>query len=327
MPIFGEKTTRDRPYSGATIELVAREFENRIMRDVVRREIETTLEVKIERQLNDATRLHEYRSDLSRKSFNCHYDTWNLNEHFTVEGHLFARQGASWPVDVIVIEGRGRSSKALPMAEAPVVYSEWAQMKDRLDGQASLDPRGKRPVSGDGSDPTEPNADPSGLQGRPVQSDSVDNQGVGPGGKPAVTAGSPVAGGKADTQNAGGNTGSDGRQQRPADGGLRDQRSGVADDAGTTQGGSEPGLDAGTSGGRDDPSKLADDGVSGRAGLNGKPRENAEVETSLQVQYQPTSGAVFAVGTVMPRNMQEAITAALVRLHGHVVDMDNFVAF
>ena len=41
------------------------------------------------------------------------------------------------------------------------------------------------------------------------------------------------------------------------------------------------------------------------------PRVNEEVETAHQVQYEPASQARFAVGTLVPRNMQTAMTRAL----------------
>jgi hypothetical protein len=48
-----------------------------------------------------------------------------VTEHFTVSGDLYRRQGASWPVDFVAIEGRQASNKALPMAEALTLYDAW----------------------------------------------------------------------------------------------------------------------------------------------------------------------------------------------------------
>lgn len=57
-----------------------------------------------------------------------------------------------------------------------------------------------------------------------------------------------------------------------------------------------------------------------------KRAENTEVETSFQVRYEPTSKASFAVGTLVPRNMQTAMRRALDDLSGRVGDIDDYVA-
>jgi hypothetical protein len=56
---------------------------------------------------------------------------------FTVPGELYAKQGAAWPVDVIVIEGKKPSKLALPAASPPRVYDSWESLKDLLTGDRS----------------------------------------------------------------------------------------------------------------------------------------------------------------------------------------------
>ncbi len=58
------------------------------------------------------------------------YDNYNVTQHFTVMGNLYARQGTSYPVDVIVVDGRGKSSRRLPAAELPQVYSSYETLKE-----------------------------------------------------------------------------------------------------------------------------------------------------------------------------------------------------
>ncbi|HEV8034398.1 LPD5 domain-containing protein, partial [Yoonia sp.] len=70
------------------------------------------------------TRKSKYRGK-PRAFWNWLYDNYGVIEHFTVSGDLYKRQGAGWPVDVVVIEGRQASTKALPMAEAPTLYDAW----------------------------------------------------------------------------------------------------------------------------------------------------------------------------------------------------------
>jgi len=76
-----------------------------------------------------------YRNSNSRKTFyRWLYDTYNVEDHFTVDGSLYAKQGAQWPVDVIVINGKGKSELGYPMAKAPRLYSDWASLKETFDG-------------------------------------------------------------------------------------------------------------------------------------------------------------------------------------------------
>ncbi|PSB31590.1 strawberry notch C-terminal domain-containing protein [Stenomitos frigidus] len=58
------------------------------------------------------------------------YDNYNVTQHFTLTGNLYARQGTSYPVDVIVVDGRGKSSRRLPAAELPQVYSSYETLKE-----------------------------------------------------------------------------------------------------------------------------------------------------------------------------------------------------
>ena len=99
-------------------------------------------------------RRDSYREDARRPFFKKLYDTYNVVDHFTVDGKLYQRQGAGWPVDVIVIHGRGKSSLTLPMAEAPRVFGSWDELKGKLDDQDRLDTAGQpvgtgeRPAAG-----------------------------------------------------------------------------------------------------------------------------------------------------------------------------------
>ena len=70
-------------------------------------------------------------------------------------GNLYARQGTSYPVDVIVIEGRGKSSRRLPAAELPQVYSSYEALKElvpnvslsRNPNRVATSDRGQRDVA------------------------------------------------------------------------------------------------------------------------------------------------------------------------------------
>jgi predicted RNA methylase len=60
------------------------------------------------------------------------YDRYNVTDHFTVSGKLYGRQGAGWPVDVFVIDGRGPSDLRLPGAVVPRVLDSWDALGELL---------------------------------------------------------------------------------------------------------------------------------------------------------------------------------------------------
>lgn len=99
------------------------------------------------------------------------YDNYNVVDHYTVSGDLYARQGAKFPVDVIIIKGKGASSRPRPWqfksGGLPEVFNTWESLKD-----AKLN--GVRPASGAGA------RNPSGPVGQDDQLDGVSPGGRGP---------------------------------------------------------------------------------------------------------------------------------------------------
>jgi hypothetical protein len=73
-----------------------------------------------------------YNGKAKREFFKVLYDNYNVTNHFTVDGKLYDRQGASWPVDVIVIEGVGKSAMPLPAVQPPRILTSWDQVKGEL---------------------------------------------------------------------------------------------------------------------------------------------------------------------------------------------------
>jgi hypothetical protein len=74
-----------------------------------------------------------YSGKAKREFYKALYDRYNVTDHFTVSGDLYERQGAAWPVDVIVIDGRGKSARKLPAADVPRVIDSWDALKGLLD--------------------------------------------------------------------------------------------------------------------------------------------------------------------------------------------------
>jgi hypothetical protein len=76
----------------------------------------------VQNEPDPATTRHQYDAKNKRLFYHHLYNRYNVVEHFTVSGEVYWRQGAGWPVDVIVIEGRGRSSRRYPAAQAPQYF-------------------------------------------------------------------------------------------------------------------------------------------------------------------------------------------------------------
>ena len=80
-------------------------------------------------------RSEAYNGKAKREFFKVLYDNYNVADHFTVDGKLYDRQGASWPVDVIVIDGVGKSAMPLPAVQPPRILTSWDQVKGELSNE------------------------------------------------------------------------------------------------------------------------------------------------------------------------------------------------
>jgi hypothetical protein len=188
----------------------------------------------------------QYGSQKDRAFFKYLYDTYNVTKHFTIDGDLYARQGAQWPIDVIVIEGRGKSELRMPLAKAPEVFDSFEALKqeivdERLGFTTQRDmgmgsPGRGRGDDGDTADEAgEDNADGGGMEGQTGGSGSGDggrggkSGGGGRGGSGGRGMGSTGSdtednrAGDADGDGAGGGTGGD---REPADVASDDQSTG-----------------------------------------------------------------------------------------------------
>lgn len=124
------------------------------------------------------------------------YGGWKVEKHFTVSGDLYKRQGAGWPVDVIVVSGRGSTSMGEGIS--PPFYDSWKSLEDLVTRKES----NERPTV------ARPDAEPrtEGDAGRPAAEADAD----------APDAGDvPVApGGKVGRRGEGGGVRGGGRPQR-----------------------------------------------------------------------------------------------------------------
>jgi predicted RNA methylase len=247
----------------------------------------------------DEGRRDGYRGKAKREFYFELYDKYNVVDHFTVGGNMYSKQGTTYPVDVIVIDGIGKSKRDLPAADLPQLFTSYEQLKEKLnDRLVSGEDRG---TSGTDSGVGEAGrgksgAVDSGTVGQGVESGT---EGRGPTGssEPGVSTSEPAAGGE--SKPAGGRTGT--VQPGSADESKRGGQQPVSGDS-VTKTGSKAGAE-----GRG-PANLG--GVSvvagERVGSGLADRAGQEQETAGQVAYVPHSQA-NAVGTLVPRAMADAI--------------------
>ena len=247
----------------------------------------------------DEARADAYASSKAKREFFLTlYGNYNVVDHFTVDGALYERQGAGWPVDVIVIRGRGKSAFEMPMTQAPALYSTWDQLKEKLSDSTGLAIRqpqssglgsGAKPGSDGnpvgGTDSGSQENEPNTIPGSPGGSGGVDGQ---PGAGPAGSG--PVAGsGNAALQPSGGKSGSRGGSRGKRAGTDRGSRGSSAGSDSDGNGLASPQPDSGSapagSGGSDQGNSPAPVVGNGDAGAGGSDL-NALFEDLLN-EYAP----------------------------------------
>ena len=66
------------------------------------------------------------------------FNRFNVTDFFTLDGSLYSKMGAGWPVDVVVINGKRPTPPAAqgglvrPWISAPRVYNNWADLKELI---------------------------------------------------------------------------------------------------------------------------------------------------------------------------------------------------
>jgi len=279
---------------------------------------------------NDEAIREGYRGKSKREFYFRLYGLYNVVDHFTVDGGLYSKQGAGYPVDVVVIRGRGKATRAMPAAELPKRYDTWeALKKEKLDGSTEAGADGMVPTGGsagtgrgDGAQGQQPGT--RGLVDGPGGQGAGDGgQGAGPGrGGDVGGEGAGTPGSEGQSGRRGGTGGAQpGASQRPdagRDGATQAPVPGEGDRRGggnaQGDGGNRPGDVGGTGGGQGQ-----------RVGSGLSDRRGQEQETETQVAYTPESGAA-SVGTLVPRAMRDSIAASLKRVSDSVGNIDEFVA-
>lgn len=227
-----------------------------------------------------------YNGKAKREFFKVLYDNYKVKDHFTVDGKLYSKQGASWPVDVIVVDGKGKTKdRKLPAVKAPEMITSWDQLKEKLANEYV--PTQERPVR-----PPVQAAEPAAEEGERAGTSGAGKAPVGQrpaGGEPSVPAPERVL-----------------EQPRP-----EQPVSGPSTEPGEPEAGAERGK-----------SERFDELASTeRARI-----EKREEETAGQVSYEPSSVKTKGLGTLVPVNMKSATGDALNRLKQKRGSIDAFVA-
>jgi len=83
---------------------------------------------------NDEARSERYNSQLSRGFFRYLYKDagFKVVDHFSIAGSLYSKQGAGFPIDIILIGGKGTTDRKLPAVELPQQYQSFDELRDVL---------------------------------------------------------------------------------------------------------------------------------------------------------------------------------------------------
>ncbi|WP_199902524.1 strawberry notch family protein, partial [Azospirillum sp. B4] len=292
---------------------------------------------------DDDTLTRAYAEPQQRAFWATLHARYNVARHVTIDGGLYRSQGAGWPVDLVVIEGRklpgstGNGATApLPMAVPPQRLSTWSQVEEFLheyghhregpatvarlagnDGASAASPLD----AGDGSD-----LGPASVV-TPAEAGSTGpdrGQPAGAGQSPGLPApGNPELvgnlGHRASSVLQAGNEGIG-----PASGrsGVEDpvmddvRPPGGTEDQAATDGNGRAGGDGGRDGGRyADLAALPADRL----------KERPKGPSTAQVPYLPLSQGP-RMGMVMPRSLAKSTHKALARVRQRYGDVDAFVA-
>lgn len=232
--------------------------------------------------------------------FNWLYGNYNVTSHFEVDGDLYQRQGAGWPVRVITISGRVKSGRASPVAGTIQRAQNWEQVYEHF--AENLDANRAKSEPGAVSRPSGASAGQAGVQ--PVRQ---------PAGKP-IAAGSEQgqAGSAVGARNVAGT-----RAGNVADSAQQpNEQLGGAD--------SERRLNAeSVESDRLDPA--GDSVVTASAKSAGSAGTTAlsTAENQFQVTYEPRSSRKDG-GVLIPVNMKDPTQDALSRLEDAVGNIDDY---
>lgn len=262
-------------------------------------------------------RRQAYSKGKDRPFYDALYSGYDVTNHFTVDGSLYSRQGASFPVDVIVLRPQGTvpvdKKRSTPWAIVPRIFNSWGEIRNAFfsDMATTSDGTGVRTGAGIDGSTDLPSGNPDDVGRVPRQNENaaaVDEGDIRTSeSEPVVSA--PVdgkSGGRRSGKKSGGS-----RSQSGLSGTPEGERSGAVNvpDADSTTG-TGTGIDSGTR-----PDRMAGTGIA----------ESGEVDPeSHQSAYEPSSKNK-TVETLIPTNLQNATRRALERVEDEHGSVDEFV--
>jgi Inorganic Pyrophosphatase/Large polyvalent protein associated domain 38/C-terminal domain on Strawberry notch homologue/P-loop containing NTP hydrolase pore-1 len=272
-----------------------------------------------------------YNTQKSRRFFKKLYDDYNVTEHLILNGDMYKRQGASFPIDVIVIDGKGKSSRKYPAAQVPEYIASYDELKKKIEGIPNAKPQTIRAENAPKTVPVRDSL-PSDKGGRDNNRD-VSDADSGAVSQPD-TGGSEVIGRGRNNENdskpnAVSGTDNNGNGVKSKSNGSRDSGDGSvstesdkpASTVITDKDVSDAGDQSGSVGGRGDAARavsVASDRRRDREGL-------ATDSRGFQRTYKPISQGK-ALDTLVPTKMSDAVYRSIESLEQEYGDIDDFVA-
>ncbi len=242
--------------------------------------------------------------------FNWLYANYNVVGHFEVDGKLYSRQGASWPVRVIIVHGKQASDKNSPVTGAIPRYDNWKDVYDQYTKMVVAS--NNRGLSSDTSGTNNSANDTR----TPQDVDGVKTTQASTGGRNTTGNNDDVDG--ASTRNVSNRSRNGGKQLPVSDNVQRfDERTNAQDNLAVGDN-----RDTGVTTGNDSR-------VDGRSKPDGNTGKDVAVlsdaDNSFQVKYTPASSRKDE-GVLIPINMRQPLMESLLTLEDSVGDIDKYAA-
>ncbi|WP_297920698.1 strawberry notch C-terminal domain-containing protein, partial [uncultured Agitococcus sp.] len=242
--------------------------------------------------------------------FNWLYENYNVVGHFEVDGKLYSRQGASWPVRVIIVHGKQASDKNSPVTGAIPRYDNWKDVYDQYIKMVVAS--NNRGLSSDTSGANNAANDTRASQ----NVDGVETTQTGARGRNTAGNNDDVSG--ASTRNVS-NRSRNGDKKLPVSDNVQrfDERTNAQDNLAVGDN-----RDTGVTTGNDSR-------VDGRSKPDGNTGKDVAVlsdaDNSFQVKYTPASSRKDE-GVLIPINMRQPLMDSLLTLEDNVGDIDKYAA-
>lgn len=231
--------------------------------------------------------------------FNWLYGNYHVTSHFEVDGDLYQRQGAAWPVRVITIEGRKKSSTFAPAPGTIQRANTWSEVYERFQQGLGAQQPTEQPSSGPVSAQSGPNT--NGTRSVSVPADTKAGQ---------SDSGRPQGGTQRNGNVGGAGTGNVLNSPTGTDNGVgKRDSSGGNPDAGAGTSAAKPGDSGGA--------------ATTKSATNSGGSALADAENQFQTKYVPRSSRKDE-GVLIPVNMAGPTQDALNRLEDEVGDIDEY---